>query len=160
MDSLLDKQTEIRNMLDVRSNIVIGFDSALIIVFVTTFHDTLMTNWIGWIVLGTLLASLLCAIIALKPPHCQSKKGQKESLFYHHYIESKTLQEYKAEIHGVLKNKNQIFDAYIQEIYNLTNYSNIPRKLYLYLSIRILLYGLIVSVLAYGLTVFWSMFII
>src|SRR5476651_2050404 len=69
MDSLLDKQTEIRNMLDVRSNIVIGFNSALIVLLVTYFRDHLSGNPVFWILLGSLVLSLLLAIIALKPPH-------------------------------------------------------------------------------------------
>lgn len=149
MDSLLDKQTEIRNMLDVRSNIVIGFNSALIVLLATYFRDSITGNPVFWILLGSLVISLLLAIIALKPPHTSSKKGQAESLFYHHYIDSKDVEEYRAEIHGVLNDEKQIFDAYITEIYNMTCYSNIPRKKFLYSSLRVLIYGLSLAILVY-----------
>jgi len=149
MDSLLDKQTEIRNMLDVRSNIVIGFNSALIVLLVTYFRDHLSGNPVFWILLGSLVLSLLLAIIALKPPHTSTKKGQTESLFYHNYINSMELEEYRQEIHGVLKDEKQIFDAYITEVYNMTAYSNVPRKFYLYSSLRVLIYGLSLAILVY-----------
>ena len=149
MDSLLDKQTEIRNMLDVRSNIVIGFNSALIVLLVTYFRDHLSGNPVFWILLGSLVLSLLLAIIALKPPHTSTKKGQTESLFYHNYINSMELEEYRQKIHGVLKDEKQIFDAYITEVYNMTAYSNVPRKFYLYSSLRVLIYGLSIAILVY-----------
>jgi hypothetical protein len=149
MDSLLDKQTEIRNMLDVRSNIVIGFNSALVVLLVTYFRDKIDGNPVFWILLGTLVLSLLLAIIALKPPHTSTKKGQTESLFYHHYINSKSLEEYRKEIHTTLDDEKQIFDAYITEIYNMTCYSNIPRKFYLYSSLRVLIYGMSLSIVVY-----------
>ena len=149
MDSLLDKQTEIRNMLDVRSNIVIGFNSALIVLLVTYFRDHLSGNPVFWILLGSLVLSLLLAIIALKPPHTSTKKGQTESLFYHNYINSMELEEYRQKIHEVLKDEKQIFDAYITEVYNMTAYSNVPRKFYLYSSLRVLIYGLSLAILIY-----------
>lgn len=141
MDSLLDKQVEIRNVLDTRSNIVIGFNSALIVLLVTYFREQLIDNPILWLLMAILFISLLLAIIALKPPHYSTKKGQHESIFYHHYIDSKEMEDYRAEIHKVLKDKKAIFDAYITETYNLTKYSNIPRKIYLYSSLRVLIYG-------------------
>lgn len=149
MDSLLDKQTEIRNMLDVRSNIVIGFNSALIVLLVTYFRDHLSGNPVFWILLGSLVLSLLLAIIALKPPHTSTQKGQTESLFYHNYINSMAIEDYRQKIHGVLKDEKQIFDAYITEVYNMTAYSNVPRKFYLYSSLRVLIYGLSLAILVY-----------
>lgn len=149
MDSLLDKQTEIRNMLDVRANIVIGFDSALIVVTVVYLRQYLFTNPILWMILVILLLSLFLAIVALKPPHYQTQKGQAESLFYHHYINSKDMEEYRKEVHQVLGSEKQIFDAYITEIYNMTRYSNVPRKFYLYLSLRVLIYGFAAATLFY-----------
>lgn len=149
MDSLLDKQTEIRNVLDTRSNIVIGFESALIVLLVTYFRERLFDNPTLWLLMVVLIVSLLLAIIALKPPHYSTKKGQHESIFYHHYIDSKEMEDYRSEIHKVLKDKKAIFDAYITETYNLTKYSNIPRKFYLYSSLRVLIYG---TMLVVGIT--------
>jgi len=157
MDSLLDKQTEIRNMLDVRSNIVIGFNSALVVLLVTYFRDQATDNPVFWVLLGSVILSLLLAIIALKPPHTSTKKGQVESLFYHHYIHSKSLEEYRAEIHGVLNDEKKIYDAYITEVYNMTSYSNIPRKRFLYSSLRVLIYGMSLAILVYGVMLLLSM---
>lgn len=154
LDSLLNKQTEIRNMLDVRSNIVIGFDSALIVVIVAYFKDNLLANPFLWLTLGILLISLFLAIVALKPPHYQTRKGQAESLFYHHYINSKDMEDYRKEVHEVLSNEKQIFDAYITEIYNITRYSNVPRKLYLYLSLRVLIYGIAACAIIFAISYF------
>lgn len=159
MDSLLDKQTEIRNLLDVRSNIVIGFNSAIIVILVTYFKADIVENPMLMILLGILVVSLLLAIIALKPPHFSTKKGQKESLFYHHYIDSKDIDDYRKQIHGVLRDENQIYDAYITEVYNLTSYSNIPRKFYLYSSLRVLIYGLGFVSLVYVIDFTYKLFI-
>lgn len=150
MSNLLEKQNEIRNMLDVRSNIVIGFNSALIFVFATAFYQKIGMSPIYYFVLAILIASLFFAILALKPPHWSTKKGQKESIFYHHYIASKPLEDYNQEIRNVLHDESKIFDAYITETYNLTRYSNIPRKFYLHLSIRVLIYGLGIIAVSYG----------
>lgn len=157
MDSLLDKQTEIRNLLDVRSNIVIGFNSALIVILVTYFKERLMESPALWVLLATLILSLFLAIVALKPPHYHSKKGQKESLFYHHYIDSKNIDEYRREIHQALENKDQIFDAYITEVYNITKYSNVPRKFYLYSSLRVLIYGIGLVILVFLISFIYSL---
>ncbi len=155
MGHLLDKQNEIRNTLDLRTSIVIGFDSALIAFVATGFHEIIFSNPFMIGILGVFIVSLLFAIIALKPPHYQTQKGQHESIFYHHYIESKDMEDYREEIHDTLKDKQKIFDAYITETYNLTKYSNIPRKLYLYLAIRTLIYGIAIVILIYG---FWNLF--
>lgn len=149
MDSLLDKQTEIRNMLDVRSNIVIGFDSALIVLLVAYFRDKLDGNPAFWILLGSFVVSIFLAIVALKPPHTATQKGQTESLFYHNHINSMDIEDYRKEIHKVLKDETQIYDSYITEVYNMTRYSNIPRKQFLYSSLRVLIYGMILAVLIY-----------
>lgn len=151
LDSLLDKQTEIRSMLDVRANIVIGFNSALIVILASTNEGKLAHNPLILTLLGILILSLGLAIVALKPPHFSTKKGQKESLFYHHYINGKSIEDYRKEIHGALKNKEDIFNAYITEVYNMTCYSNIPRKAYLYASIKVLIYGVLLIVITYGL---------
>jgi len=148
MDSLLDKQQEIRNTVDLRTSIIVGFNTA-VIAFLVGFHDQLLTNIFLLIILGIFIISLLFAIIALKPPLFSTKKGQHESLFYHHYIETKDMEDYRKEIHETMKDENKIYDAYITEIYNLTKYSNIPRKYYLYLAIRVLIYGIFLVTIAY-----------
>lgn len=152
MGHLLDKQVEIRNTLDLRTSIVIGFDSALIAFVATGFHDKIFSSPFLMGILGVFIVSLLFAIIALKPPHYQTQKGQHESIFYHHYIERKDMEDYRKEIHDTLKDEQKIYDAYITETYNLTKYSNIPRKLYLYLSIKTLIYGIAIVIFIYG---FW-----
>ena len=105
LDSLLDKQVEIRNTLDLRTSIIIGFDSALIAFFASGFHEIIFSNYFLIGILGVFIVSLLFAILALKPPHYQTQKGQHESIFYHHYIESKDMEDYRKEIHDTLKDK-------------------------------------------------------
>lgn len=60
------------------------------------------------------------------------------------------MESYRKEIHQVLRDENKIYDAYITEIYNMTRYSNVPRKIYLYASIRVLIYGIGLVLLLYG----------
>jgi hypothetical protein len=152
VSDLLSKQNEIRNMLDMRANIIIGFNSALIVFFVTRFQDTVGNSIVFLIPVLAFGVSLALAIVALKPPRFMAKKGQKESLFYHHYIDSMALDEYQKNVYEAMGDENKIYNAYITETYNLTKYSNIPRKVYLYLAIRALIYGIILSVFAYGMT--------
>ncbi len=151
MSDLLNKQVEIRNMLDLRTNIMIGFNSALVVFFATNFQATWASGIFFIAAMISVVVSMLFALLALKPSHFSTKKGQKESLFYHHKISSDSEEEYRAEIRKVLSNEDSIYDNYIKEIYNLTKYSNVPRKFYLNWSIRFLLYGILVSVALYGL---------
>lgn len=150
MSDLLSKQSEIRNTLDTRASIIIGFESAVVVVFFTVLSENIKTSFPALIGLFTLIASLVLAIVALKPPHTDSKKGQTESIFYHHFINSLTLPDYQKQVHQILHNEESIYNAYILEVYNLTRYSNIPRKFYLYLSIRVLIYGLIIAIITYA----------
>lgn len=154
MSDLLSKQNEIRNTLDTRASIVIGFESAVVVVFFTVLMESIGLTFPSLLGLFTVIASLVLAIIALKPPHMNSKKGQSESIFYHHYINSLTLPDYQKEVHRTLNDEESIYNAYILEVYNLTRFSNIPRKFYLYLSIRVLIYGLIIAILFYALQMF------
>lgn len=152
VSDLLKKQNEIRNMLDMRSNIVIGFNSALIVLFTSRLYDDLSNNIIFLVPVAVFGISLALSIIALKPPKFLTKKGQAESVFYHHYIESKPIDEYRKVVYDAIYDEKKIFDAYITETYNMTKYSNIPRKRYLYASIRALIYGICFSIFAYILT--------
>lgn len=150
LGDLLEKQNQIRNLLDVRANIVIGFTSASIVILATLGPEKIGTGTIFYLILAILAFSLLLSIIALKPPHWSTKKNQQESIFYHHHINSMSSEEYQKEIHRVLANEDSIYDAYIRETYNLTRYSNIPRKQYLYASIRVLIYGFGLVILIYA----------
>lgn len=149
MSDLLNKQVEIRNMLDLRTNIMIGFNSALIVFFATNFD----ANWAKSIFFITALIavviSLIFALMALKPSHFTTKKGQTESLFYHHQIDRSSEDEYQKLVLSNLKDENKIYDTYILEVYNLTRYSNVPRKHFLNWSIRALFYGVLLSVSLY-----------
>lgn len=157
ISDLLEKQIEIRNMLDLRTNIMVGFNSALIVFFATNFDASWTKGVFFFAALITVFISMIFALMALKPSHFISKKGQEESLFYHHHICTKKPEEYRAEIFTTLKNEDKIYDAYVQEIYNLTKYSNVPRKFYLNWSIRILLYGVLISVGIYLLSLVLSL---
>lgn len=151
LDSVLDKQSEIRNMLDVRSNIIIGFNSALIVFMAANFSRELSKNPFLLGALGVVILSLFAAIVALRPPHLDTKKGQKESIFYHNNIDKETQKEYRDKLFETLSAQTNIYDAYALEIYNITHFSNVPRKYYLYLSIKILIYGLASIMVIYAL---------
>lgn len=149
MSDLLSKQVEIRNMLDLRTNIMIGFDSALIFFLATNFNSDWTKSIFFVAALAAVVVSMFFSLMALKPSHFNTKKGQKESLFYHHEIESNSPEQYRKQILETLADENKVYDTYILEIYNLTKYSNVPRKFYLNWSIRILLYGVFLSLALY-----------
>lgn len=152
MSDLLNKQVEIRNMLDLRTNIMIGFNSALIVFFATSFNAEWARGIFFFAALLTVVISMFFALMALKPSHFATKKGQKESLFYHHQICTMTEEEYRREIKDALADEDKIYDTYVREVYNLTKYSNVPRKFYLNSSIRVLFYGIFISLILYGIS--------
>lgn len=152
VSDLLNKQVEIRNMLDLRTNIMIGFNSALIVFFATSINAKWANGVFFLAAIITVSISMFFALMALKPSGSFSKKGQKESLFYHHEIEKRTQEEYKKEIFATLNDENKVYETYILEVYNLTKYSNVPRKYYLNNSIRVLLYGIFISLIVYGIS--------
>ncbi len=149
VSDILNKQIEIRNMLDLRTNIMIGFNSALIVFFATNFEAQWAQSVFFIAALISVVISMFFALMALKPSHFATKKGQSESLFYHHQISGKSEDEYQKQVLDTLANENKIYDAYILETYNLTKYSNVPRKFYLNWSIRVLLYGVFISLFLY-----------
>lgn len=149
MSDLLNKQVEIRNMLDLRTNIMIGFDSALIFFLATNFNSDWAKSIFFVAALSAVVISMFFALMALKPSHFSTKKGQKESMFYHHEIVSKSPEAYRDEVFKTLADENKVYEAYTLEIYNITKYSNVPRKFYLNWSIRILLYGVFLSLALY-----------
>lgn len=150
MSDLLNKQVEIRNMLDLRTNIMIGFNSALIVFFASSFKAAWADILFIAAAMITVAISMFFALMALKPSHFATKKGQKESLFYHHKICASSEEEYRQEIRSALADEDKIYDSYIKETYNLTKFSNVPRKFYLNTSIRVLLYGMFVSLLLFA----------
>jgi hypothetical protein len=145
VSDLLNKQVEIRNMLDLRTNIMIGFDSALIVFFATNFNAAWAHSIFFVAALIAVIISMFFSLMALKPSHFVTKKHQHESLFYHQEISQKTEDEYKAQIFATLADENKVYESYILEVYNLTKFSNMPRKYYLNWSIRVLLYGVFIS---------------
>ena len=149
MSDLLNKQIEIRNMLDLRTNIMIGFNSALIVFFATNFNSAWGKSIFFLAAMVVVIFSMFFALMALKPSHFATQKGQKESLFYHHQINSNSEHEYEKIVLDTLGDENRIYKSYILETYNLTKYSNVPRKFYLNTSIRILLYGVFASLALY-----------
>lgn len=153
VSDLLKKQIEIRNMLDLRTNIMIGFNSALVVFLAANFDSGWFGSVFFVVFLGVVIISMFSAVMALKPSHFSSKRGQKESFFYHHHISRMSEEEYKKEIFAVLTDEQEIYDNYVREIYNLTRYSNVPRKFYLNLSIRILLYGILIALFLHGLSI-------
>jgi len=158
MSDLLSKQVEIRNMLDLRTNIMIGFNSALIVFFASSFKASWADSVFFISAMITVLFSMFFALMALKPSRFSTKHGQIESMFYHHKICSLSEEDYRHEIRGILSDEDKIYDTYIREIYNLTKYSNVPRKHFLNISIRFLLYGMFFSLLLLGLSMLPDLF--
>ena len=158
MSDLLSKQNEIRNILDTRASIIIGLNSALLIFLVGEYKNIAANSAYlitALIMLSAVFISVICSILALKPPASKTKKGQEESIFYHHHIDDKPLNGYMAEVHNALESERKIYNEYIKETYNLTVYSNIPRKYYISLAIKALIYGLLLAVGVFLLTIIY-----
>jgi len=148
LSDLLKKQNEIRNVLETRANTIIGLNSVLIL-FLINYHNSSISGATYIVALATLILSLFCALLAIKPPTFLRKKGQEESIFYHDHISSHGYEKYHEEANSVVNDKQKIFDSYILESYNLSKYSNVPKKFYAHLSLRILIYGVFLTILTY-----------
>jgi hypothetical protein len=153
VSDLLNKQREMRSILDTRANIMIGFNSGLIL-FLVNYRNANFTGLSYAIALVTLLLSLLSAVLAVKPPQFLRKKGQDESFFYHNHIGSSDYKSYKNEVFDILGDKDKICESYILETYNMTKYSNQPKKFYAHLAIRILISGVCATLFIYVLQKF------
>ena len=148
LSDLLRKQNEIRSVLDTRANIMIGFCSGLIL-FLVSYRNDSFTGLAYSASLLTLFLSLMSAVLAIKPPHFLRKNGQQESIFYHDYIGSCEFDKYEEKATEILGDKDKIRHSYLLEVYNMTKYSNQPKKFYAHLAIRILMYGVVVMLLIY-----------
>jgi len=152
LSDLMRKQNDIRNMLDTRANIIIGFNSALVLFLISGSAKEMLGGFTFSIILITLILSLFSAILALKPPKFLRKKGQAESIFYHDYMTGKPEEEYEKEVFEVMDEEKMIFRSYITEAYNMSKFSNKPKKFYAHLSIRILIYGILITIIFYSIS--------
>lgn len=146
LTDILRKQIDLIRRLESKANFAIGF-SAGVLTFTLNFSLQKGMQAGVIIVLISSMLAVLSSLFALKPPKIFSKKGQKESLFYHTAIARHNPEKYIEQLQKTTMQENKVIEQYGLEIYNLAKYSIYYKKLFAHLSIQILVVGLILGTL-------------
>ncbi len=147
LTDLLRKQINLRNQIESRANIAIGF-SAAILAFVSNGLIQERINASMTIITTASTLSILSGLLALKPPKFLSRKAREQSVFYHTAITKKSEADYLLQIRKICDSEEEVVRQYTLEVYNLTRHSIRFKKFFSNLSIQILVIGLIGGVIA------------
>lgn len=146
LTDILRKQIDLRNQIESRANVAIGFSTAVLAFALSQSLQGRGDTGI-LVISATSILAILCGLLALKPPRLFSKKGQEQSVFYHTAIAEADAQRYSQKLKEVTLDEQKVIEQYAREIHNLTKYSIRLKKLFTNLSIQLLVFGLIVGVL-------------
>jgi hypothetical protein len=144
LTDILRKQIDLRNQLESRANVTMGFSATIVAFTMNYFLQGKETIGSVIIMFASMLA-ILSSLFSLKPPKLFSRKGQKQSVFYHTAISSVEPDKYIASLQKITSNEKTVIEQYGLEIYNLTKHSIHYKKLFAHLAIQILVVGLIVG---------------
>lgn len=129
LNGLYQKIWSYTEHIDIQTNVIVVLSSAI---FVLALPNSFRGNQASWPYLILSLfsgISVICALFSLNPPKFMRKKGQKESVFYHHKIvELPSAENYFAELWPVLKDEKKLVNEYAVEIYNLCNFFYFPKR--------------------------------
>lgn len=153
LEGILLRNHSYAKQLDTYANIMIALSSAI---FIFSFSQLRIEQSLFWMILGltTGLATIL-SLMMVRPPKTLRKRGQQESLMYSREIVSFTSpQEYKRAIDKVLASRDEIINQYSKEIYNLTKYYYLPKKLLFRIAKGVLTTGISISLILFLLEYF------
>jgi len=142
---ILTKQIALRNQIETRANIIIGFSIAISAFFLKNPSAEGMRAGVV-ILLGASSLAIIASLFALKPPRFLSKDLLEKSVFYHGTISDMNSQEYIQKIEEVSQSESEIIRQYSLETYNLSRYLIKYKNFFATLAIRILVVGFIVGV--------------
>ena len=146
LTDLLRKQTDLRNQIESRANIAIGFSAAILAFILNNLLEKGLT--LSTITLTiTAVLSIVSGLLALKPPQFLSRNVKEQSVFYNTAIANNSAESYLKQVRNICNNEEEVVKQYTLEVYNLTRYSIRFKKLFTNLSIQILVLGLISGVL-------------
>ena len=144
LTDILRKQIDLRNQLETRANVTMGF-SATIVAFTMNYFIQGKETFGSVIIMFASMLAILSSLLSLKPPKLFSRKGQKQSVFYHTAISSVSPEKYISSLQKITSNEKTVIEQYGLEIYNLTKHSIHYKKFFAHIAIQILVVGLIVG---------------
>ena len=149
LSGILQKSENFARHIDNQTSILIGLSSAIFILSISQIMDRPNSILFPFVVLSLFsLASALIAIFALIPPRFLRKRGQKESLLYNKKISNFCSSgEYEKELAKACRDLDKIIHEYATEIYNLSKYYYQPKRCLFKHSRRVLLAGIILSLI-------------
>ncbi len=144
LTDILRKQTALRNQIESRANITIGFSTAIL---AFTLSQSLQgkTNTGLIIILSFSILALLSGLLALKPLQLFTSKGQAQSVFYHTAIAKQDLATYTKKLKDITNSEQKVLEQYALEIHNMTYHSIRIKKFLSNLSIKLLVSGIIIG---------------
>lgn len=148
LEGILERNHSYAQQLDTYANIMIALSSAIFIFSFSQLHNE---RSLFWLTLGftTGIATIL-ALTILRPPRSLRKQGQQESVMYSREITSHSSSAaYGQKLRRALSSREAALDEYAKEIYNLTKYYYLPKKLLFRTAKTVLLCGIVISLLIF-----------
>ncbi len=142
LNGLYQKIWNYTEHIDTQTNVIVVLSSAIFVLALPNSFREAQASW-PYLILSLFSGiSVLVALFSLNPPAFMRKKGQKESVFYHHRIvELPSAETYFAELWPVLKDEKRLVNEYAVEIYNLCNFFYFPKRRLFNLSRNLLVTG-------------------
>lgn len=151
LNEILHKISGNTEHIDIQINNLVILGSALFAFSATGFFATNAQAHFYLLILA-LFSSLaaIAGLLALNPPGFLDKRGQKNSKLYTHGISNyKSPEEYYEALRVMLADKKKTVEQYALEIYNLAQFSYMPKRRLFNLSRNLLVIGFIISFLLF-----------
>ncbi|MBI5421283.1 MAG: hypothetical protein HZA35_03160 [Parcubacteria group bacterium] len=140
---ILRKQIDLGRQIETRANIIIAISGATLTFSLNSLRSGNSPEIFSMAITAAL--AILFSLMALKPPKILSTKHQRQSVFYHTAIASKTSEEYIDTLKKASESLDDVLSQYGLEIYNVTKYSVLYKKRFAHLAITVLTLGFVVS---------------
>lgn len=144
LTSAIDKTNSMIQHIDDQINILVGISTAVFV-----FSTTRVYSHNGKLIFTMLgIFSVISAIIGLfglHPPKFMRKKGQQESVIFPSYIATFNEESYSGTVSEKVKYLDKITDECSRELYNMSKYYYVPKRMLYKYSRNVLLAGIIIS---------------
>lgn len=147
LNEILHKINGNTEHIDIQINNLVILSSALFAFSATGFLSSNPSIHLYLLVLALFSSlSAITGLLALNPPSFLDKRGQKDSRLYTHGIASyKSPEEYYDAIQTMLADKKKTVEQYALEIYNLSKFYYLPKRMLFNLSKNLLIIGFLLS---------------
>ena len=142
LNGMLHKADSFAQHLDIQANILIGINLAIFLFSISLYRDNV--DELFFLVLAIVTGiSTLVSILAIHPPRFMRKRGQRESLFYNKKVaEFESSKKYIKAVQEIIKNRDNVTQEYLLEIYNVYKYYYRPKRKLFNLARNILIIGI------------------